>query len=70
LPIVKNGLWGRYDRIELKTIGKEYSKLNELPVKEQKLQPMYSIDEAYKDSEFKKDLEAHISNLINHGEKK
>jgi hypothetical protein len=31
---------------------------------------MYSIDEAYKDNEFKKDLEAHISNLINNGEKK
>jgi phosphoketolase len=50
---------------ELKTIKKYYSKLNELSVKEQKLQQTHSIDEAYKDNEFKKDLEGHISNLIN-----
>ena len=50
---------------ELKTIKKYYSKLNELSVNEQKLQQTHSIDEAYKDNEFKKDLEGHISNLIN-----
>ena len=38
---------------ELKTIKKYYSKLNELSVKEQKLQQTHSIDEAYKDNEFK-----------------
>jgi low affinity Fe/Cu permease len=55
---------------ELKTIKKYYSKLNELSVKEQKLQQTHSIDEAYKDNEFKKDLEGHISTLINNAEKK
>jgi low affinity Fe/Cu permease len=55
---------------ELKTIKKYYSKLNELSVKEQKLQQTHSIDEAYKDNEFKKDLEGHISNLINNVENK
>lgn len=55
---------------ELKTIKKYYSKLNELSVKEQKLQQTHSIDEAYKDNEFKKDLEGHISNLIKNVEKK
>jgi low affinity Fe/Cu permease len=55
---------------ELKTIKKYYSKLNELSIKEQKLQQTHSIDEAYKDNEFKKDLEGHISTLINNVEKK
>ncbi len=41
----------------------------EAVVKEQKLQQTHSIDEAYKDNEFKKDLEGHISNLIKNVEK-
>jgi low affinity Fe/Cu permease len=54
---------------ELRTIKKYYSKLNELSVREQKLQQTHSIDEAYKDNEFKKDLEKQISDLINKDKK-
>jgi low affinity Fe/Cu permease len=49
---------------ELKTIKKYYSKLNELSLKEQKLKQTHSIDEAYKDNEFKRDLEDQISACI------
>ncbi|HET6228114.1 MAG TPA: low affinity iron permease family protein [Bacteroidia bacterium] len=52
---------------ELKTIKKYYSKLNELSLKEKKLQQTHSIDEAYKDNEFKKDLEEQISDFIKKG---
>jgi low affinity Fe/Cu permease len=55
---------------ELKTIKKYYSKLNELSLKEQKLQQSHSIDEAYKDNEFKKDLEEQISTFINKDKQK
>jgi low affinity Fe/Cu permease len=50
---------------ELRTIKKYYSKLNELSLREQKLQQTHSIDEAYKDNEFKKDLEDQITTFIN-----
>ena len=49
---------------ELKTIKKYYAKLNELSVKEKKLQTSHSIDEAYKDAEFKKQLEEQISAIV------
>lgn len=55
---------------ELKTIKKYYSKLNELSIKEQKLQQTHSIDEAYKDNEFKKDLEDQITALLKNDKKK
>ncbi len=50
---------------ELKTSKKYYSKLNELSLKEKELQQTHSIDEAYKDNEFKRNLEDHISKSIN-----
>lgn len=49
---------------ELKIIKKYYAKLNELSVREKKLQTSHSIDEAYKDTEFKKELEQQISTLV------
>ncbi|MEO6904334.1 MAG: low affinity iron permease family protein [Bacteroidia bacterium] len=49
---------------ELKTIKKYYDKLNEISLKRNNLQTTHSIDEAYKDSEFKKDLEEQISNIV------
>jgi low affinity Fe/Cu permease len=54
---------------ELKIIKKYYSKLNELSLREQNLQQTHSIDEAYKDNEFKKELEDQLSTFINMGKK-
>jgi low affinity Fe/Cu permease len=41
---------------ELQTIKKYYTKLNELSLKEKKLQTSHSIDEAYNDAKFKNEL--------------
>ena len=46
---------------ELKTIKKYYSKLNEISLREKKLQETHSIDEAKRDSQFKKELEEVIT---------
>lgn len=49
---------------ELITIKKYYSKLNEISLREQKLQETHSIEEAQKDSEFKKGLEGRIEGIV------
>lgn len=49
---------------ELKVIKKYYAKLNELSLKEKKLQTTHSIDEAQKDTEFKNELEEQITNIV------
>lgn len=49
---------------ELQTIKKYYSKLSEISMKEKNLQQTHSIDEAKKDTKFKKDLEETIETMV------
>ncbi len=49
---------------ELQTIKKYYSKLSEISKNEKNLQQTHSIDEAKKDTEFKKDLEETIETIV------
>lgn len=55
---------------ELKTIKKYYSKLNEISLREQKLQETHSIEEAQRDSEFKKELEGKIEEIVDESKNK
>jgi len=50
---------------ELKVIKKYYTKLNEMSLRENSLQQTHSIDEAVKDSEFKKEMEDSLEELVN-----
>jgi low affinity Fe/Cu permease len=49
---------------ELKTIKKYYSKLNEMSKQDESLQQSHSIDEAKENTEFKKDMEEKLKQII------